>query len=151
MKTLDYPPIWLIAFMALAYAMDRFAPDFGLDVALGNWAAPMGVVLFLTGLALTGAAVWEFSRAKTTIIPHRSPDALITSGVFRYSRNPIYLADVLMLSGAILYWGAVLALPLVALFTVILRKRFIDGEEKRLEDAFPTEFQTYYSSTRRWI
>lgn len=151
MKQLDYPPVWLLAFIALAYALDRFAPNFGLGVALGNWSVPVGGVLFMAGLALTAAAVWEFSRAKTTIIPHQPPKALITSGIFAYSRNPIYLADVMMLSGVILYWGAVLALPLVPLFAIVIRKRFIDGEEKRLEDAFPTEFQAYYSSTRRWI
>ena len=137
--------------MALAYALDRFAPNFGLGIALGNWASPLGKVLFGAGLVLTAMAVWQFSRAKTTLIPHQPPNALITSGIFAYSRNPIYLADVLMLSGVILFWGAVLALPLVPLFAIVIRKRFIDGEEKRLEDAFPTEFQAYYSTTRRWI
>lgn len=100
---------------------------------------------------LVVAAVLEFSRARTTTIPREAPSALITTGIFRHSRNPIYLADLLVLFGVSLIWGSVPGLVLVPVLGWLLQARFIRGEEERLAAAFGTEFETYRSATRRWI
>jgi len=147
MKWLDMPPVWLIACLVAAWGLGVLLPS----PAFGLWAVWAGPVLVIAGIVLTVLAVLEFRRAATTIVPGHDPSALITSGIFRYSRNPIYLADVAILSGLILYWNALAALPLVLLFVWILRSRFIMHEERRLMQAFPVAFEEYKSATRRWL
>jgi protein-S-isoprenylcysteine O-methyltransferase Ste14 len=89
--------------------------------------------------------------ARTTVIPRRSPTSLVTSGLFALSRNPIYLADLMILLGAILWLDAVLALPILAGFVWLIRTRFILDEEARLAATFGPEFEHWARHTRRWI
>ena len=111
----------------------------------------LAVVLLVVGLALLALAMRQMSAAGTTLIPHRQPSALVTGGVFRYSRNPIYLADLLFLTGAILWWGAVLALPLIPAFIWVINRRFILPEEARLRAGFAEDFSKWCERTRRWL
>ena len=105
------------------------------------------------GLAavLVVLAVLAFLQARTTIIPRHAPSALITHGVFQWTRNPIYLADVLFLLGASLLWGSVVGLILVPVFAVFLDRRFIRAEEAVLRQAFGDAFDTYAVRVRRWL
>jgi protein-S-isoprenylcysteine O-methyltransferase Ste14 len=89
--------------------------------------------------------------ARTTVIPRRDPSALVTGGVFGWSRNPIYLADAIVLTGAVLWLDAVLALPLVAVFVWLIQTRFIRDEEARLTLAFGPEFDLWAARVRRWV
>ena len=143
MKWIDWPPVWLLGFLMLTLVSPWTLP----------WGpAPIpGVLLFALGLVVAIAAVTEFVRARTTVIPRRSPNALITSGIFRLSRNPIYLADLFILIGLSLHWGKVFGLVLAPLFVVVVTRRFIVGEEKRLKEAFGNEYEVYLSHTRRWL
>lgn len=85
------------------------------------------------------------------MIPRQTPSALITTGIFRLSRNPIYLADLLILAGFSLIWGKPLGLVLVPVLAWILFARFIQGEEARLRAMFGAEFEAYAARTRRWL
>ena len=147
MRWFDIPPVWLIGFIALSWGLSYLAQGSG----FGAFSGLVGVVLLILAAAITVLAVREFKKAGTTIIPGQEPSALVTSGVFAFSRNPIYLADVMFLTGPVLIWDAVLALPLIAVFIWVLRTRFIAGEEARLEAAYPAEFAAYCAATRRWI
>lgn len=147
MKWLDYPPVWLIAMLLLAWVLSGLAPK----LHFGAWAEWAGNLLIVAGFALMGLAFVEFRKAKTTIIPGEEPTALITGGIYRYSRNPIYLGDVLVLAGFILRWDAVLALPLIPAFVWLIQTRFIVPEERRLMDAFGPAFEAWAERTRRWI
>jgi protein-S-isoprenylcysteine O-methyltransferase Ste14 len=97
------------------------------------------------------AAVAQMTLARTTVIPRRDPSSLVTSGLFSLSRNPIYLADAILLAGAILWLDAILALPLVVSFVWLIQSRFIRDEEARLTLAFGPEFDLWAGRTRRWI
>jgi len=88
---------------------------------------------------------------RTTVIPHQEAAHLVTSGIFKRSRNPIYLGDALILTGIILRLDAVLALPLVPLFVWLIERRFILAEEDRLRRKFRTAWGRYEQATRRWI
>ncbi len=77
--------------------------------------------------------------------------ALITSGIFARTRNPIYLGDALILTGLILIWDAVPSSILIPAFVLLIQTRFILAEESRLRDAFGDEFLRYTASTRRWL
>ena len=111
----------------------------------------VGGGLVIVALVLMASAVVQMMFARTTVIPGRDPARMVTTGLFRLSRNPIYLADALLLSGLYLYWGALVAMPLVALFMQVLTKRFIVPEEARLRQIFGAEFNAYKNRTRRWI
>lgn len=143
MKWIDLPPAWLLASLAVAWNW-RWPSEWG-GMALA------GILCLAVAAVLTVSAVLEFLRARTTIIPREAPAALITGGVFRFSRNPIYLADVLILAGVSLIIGSLPGLVLVPILTWLLQARFIRGEEARLADAFGAEFDVYRRATRRWI
>ncbi len=109
------------------------------------------MVLLALAAVLTLAALVRFLAARTTFVPRRKPDALITSGVFRLTRNPIYLADLLVLAGFALFWGKALGLLLLPVLFLVLKYRFILGEEARLRAVFGPEFEAYAARTRRWL
>ena len=96
-------------------------------------------------------AVYEMRRQRTTVVPHREAQALVSTGIFSRSRNPIYLGDILILAGFILSWDAVLSLPLVPIFLWILEKRFVLPEEDRLRRKFRADFARFCEKTRRWL
>ena len=118
---------------------------------LDNIFGIAGTALILCGAVLFIAALLQFRRHRTTVIPRRDPSALVTAGLFSLSRNPIYLADAMLLTGAILWLDAVLALPLVFSFVWLIQTRFIRDEEARLTEAFGPEFDLWAAKVRRWL
>lgn len=148
MKWIDLPPVWLASFVALAWGQARYLP-MGLDFG-PTWADLLGGLLVGGGVVLMVLAVTEMRRQKTTLMPHETPSRLVQSGIFTRSRNPIYLGDILVLAGLILYFDAVLALPLVPVLTWVLEKRFIIGEENRMRLAFRSDWARYEQKVRRW-
>ncbi len=145
MKWIDLPPVWLFGFLLLGATMPRGAEIF-YEQAL------MGVCLILAGLAFILIAVIQMRRHKTTIIPHRDPDAMVTTGMFSQTRNPIYLGDAFVLTGFLFYWQSHLpALILVPAFMWVITVRFIKAEEARLQQAFGEAFTQYCETTRRWL
>ncbi|WP_300583105.1 isoprenylcysteine carboxylmethyltransferase family protein [Marivita sp.] len=146
---IDLPPVWLAAALVAAW-IQKTHFDFGLSFG-PVWADLVGGLLVGGGIVLIALAAYEMRRHRTTIIPHRDPAALVTSGIFKRSRNPIYLADSLILTGMILYWDAVLSLPLIPVFVWWIEKHFILAEEKRLRRNFRANFARYEKQTRRWL
>lgn len=148
-KWIDLPPIWLAGFVALAWWQSQY---FTLQLSFGGaWADFAGGLLVGGGVVLMLLAVYEMRRIRTTIIPHRDADKLVTSGIFKRTRNPIYIGDALVLLGLILRWDAVLALPLVPIFVWVIEKRFVVPEENRLRHKFRADFARYCQKTRRWV
>jgi protein-S-isoprenylcysteine O-methyltransferase Ste14 len=149
MQWLDIPPVWLVASILLARAIGLWDP-LGLSFG-GAWAMLAAGLLIGAGLILMILAVFELRRNRTTVIPHREAERLVTSGVFRRSRNPIYLGDALILAGFILRFDAPLALPLLPLFVWLIERRFILPEEDRLRRRFRLDWARYERDTRRWL
>ena len=144
----DLPPFWLLACLVAAWAQSTYAPIPG----LGADPLQLFAGLFIgAGVLLISLAVLEFRKAQTTIVPHQLPQQLITSGIFKRSRNPIYLADLFLLAGFSLFWSSWLGLALVPLLALILQRRFIQAEEARLLVAFGPAFQAWSDTTRRWL
>ncbi len=149
MKWLDLPPVWLLVFAVIAYWQARLLP-MGLSLA-HPVTMLVGGLLVGAGIVLILLAAIEFRKHKTTIVPHQEASALVQSGVFSRSRNPIYLADVLILTGLVLRWDAVLSLVLVPILFWVLETRFIIPEENRLRRQFRADFARYTQKTRRWL
>ena len=115
-----------------------------------DWQAA-GAVFALAGFVLIlWAALW-FWRKRTTIEPHHDPSALIVEGPYRLSRNPIYLGMLAILTGAVLWQGALSPVPVPFAFAAILSRRFIEPEEAALRRAFGAEAERYLAATRRWL
>ena len=146
LQQIDIPPSWLALHIAAAWVVSLVSPP-----VFGGLGQVLGPGLVVPGLMLMAAAVAQMARARTTVIPRRDPSALVTGGVFGWSRNPIYLADAILLTGAILWLDAVLALPLVAVFVWLIQTRFIRDEEARLTLAFGPEFDLWAARVRRWV
>ena len=147
-RTIDLPPVWLVAAMALAWSISWVYPGMTVD----------SLALDVAGYALIGVGVgvmiWcavLFRRRRTSIIPRNIPDAIVTDGPYRFSRNPIYLADAVILFGWILVIGSPVALLLVPAFVLIINKRFISGEEAVLRQEFGDAFSDWSRKVRRWI
>ena len=148
LREIDIPPLWLGVFIAIAWALDRLVP--GLATGWG-WLGPLGYLLIALGLLAMGLALVEFIRGKTTFIPRRVPTAFLQGGIYRLSRNPIYLGDALVLAGLILVWDVPAALVLVPLFMALITRRYILGEEAGLEARFGDEFTAWKQKVRRWL
>jgi protein-S-isoprenylcysteine O-methyltransferase Ste14 len=148
LRLVDLPPLWLIAMVAVAFGLDRVAPGLGFGLEWMRW---LGNGLVWAGIGVMGLAVWEFLRARTTIVPRQRPTAFLQSGIYRLTRNPIYLGDALVLGGLILRWDVLPALILVPIFTRIITNRFILGEEEGLTELFGDEFKNWSATVRRWL
>lgn len=142
------PPLWLALFLCLAWVQAHNLPVGGFG---GPWSELVGGLLVGGGVILMVLAFVEMRRQRTTVIPHRMPDQLVDGGIFRRSRNPIYLGDTLLLTGMILRWDAVPSLLLVPLFMWLITDRFILEEEARLTEIFGARFAAYKARTRRWF
>lgn len=142
----ESPPTWLALFLALAWMQSRFLPL--LDA--GPTGRTIGAALIAAGLGLMLLAFVQFLRHRTTVLPRETPTAMIDSGIYRLSRNPIYLADALILSGAALRWDPG-GLILVPIFMAVIRTRFILAEEAGLRARFGPAFEAYAARTRRWL
>ncbi|NDW52020.1 isoprenylcysteine carboxylmethyltransferase family protein [Aliiroseovarius sp. PrR006] len=148
LRLVDLPPIWLIAMAAAAFGLDRMVPGLGFGLEWTRW---LGNGLVGLGIGVMGLAMWEFLRARTTIIPRQTPTAFLQSGIYRLTRNPIYLGDALVLGGLVLRWDVLPALILVPIFTRIITTRFIIGEEAGLTALFGDEFKNWAATVRRWL
>lgn len=148
-KWIDIPPLWLASFLLIAWWQARHYP---LGLSFGRvWADLLGGVMVGGGLLLVALAITEMRRNRTTVMPHEEAAQLVTSGIFSWSRNPIYLGDSLILTGLVLYWDAVPSLALVPVFVWIIEKRFIEKEEMFLRRKFLARYERYLHQTRRWL
>ena len=149
MRRFDLPPIWPLAHGLLAWAVARLGP-WGLSFG-GPWAEFAAGLLMGGGLLLIFVAVMQMRRHRTAVMPRREASVLLATGVFRRSRNPIYLGMALILLGWILRLDAPLAMPLLPVFVWIIERRFILGEEAALARRFPRDWERYRQATRRWL
>ena len=148
LRDIDTPPLWLALALVAGWALGRVWPGPGLGWPGLGWP---GLLVVVAGLVLMSLALLTMGRARTTFIPRRDPTALVTGGVFGLSRNPIYLADAMILTGALLYWGAWAGLPLVPLFMVLITRRFIRDEEARLHAGFAAAYEAWAARVPRWF
>lgn len=111
----------------------------------------LGVLVIAFGVILAAVAARLFSRAGTPVIPFERSTALVTSGTYRYTRNPMYLGMTLVLTGAWLLFGTLTPLIAILAFVWIIQRNFVRGEERFLETLFAEEYRAYKQQVRRWI
>jgi protein-S-isoprenylcysteine O-methyltransferase Ste14 len=127
-----------------------------------NWLLPvtylfptpfnlMGIVPLILGVILNVAADRAFKIARTNVNTFNEPDKLVTHGLFRYSRNPMYLGFVLTLAGAWMLLGSASPILGVVVFFLAAELYYIPFEERLLAKKFGKQFEAYTSKARRWI
>ena len=135
---------------------------FVLAALLLHWALPLGVpastflrglgaVLVVAGLSLGGLAARSMMRAHTTVSPHRPATVLVTSGPYRFTRNPIYLGFLLIFLGFTLMAGTLWGILLAPVLPILVNWLVIDPEERYLQHRFPGDYGQYRSRVRKWI
>ncbi len=110
-----------------------------------------GVVPVLLGIVIAATSARMFAQVDTGIKPFDEATALVTGGFYRLTRNPMYMGMFLMLLGVAFLLGSVSALFPLGLFILIIRNKFVLGEERFLEAAFGQRYLDYKSVVRRWI
>ncbi len=133
--------MWLVAvnFATISIpAMYRYT-GFALLLAVG------ALIIALGGL--------RFKSASTTVNPlaPESSSALVTSGIYKYSRNPMYIGFLLMLIGWCVFLSSVFALALCAVYVGYMNRFQIEPEEQALETIFGAEYVNYKAQVRRWL
>jgi protein-S-isoprenylcysteine O-methyltransferase Ste14 len=110
-----------------------------------------GIILLLLALLMNIWASNFFKKKYTTIKPFQESDVLVTQGLFRYSRHPMYLGMVIGLVGLFILLGSVTPLLVIPVFVWLITNRFIFLEEKVLEEKFGEDYVNYKNKVRRWI
>jgi protein-S-isoprenylcysteine O-methyltransferase Ste14 len=143
------PPALFLATLAAMVLLRLFLPlaSFAPNLAMRL----VGVSLLLVGLLVNVLLDARFKRAGTTIKPFAEPSAFFIEGLYRYSRNPMYLAMGLALVGVVLILGALSPWLAVAAFLIVMDRHFIPAEEARLAARFGEDYARYRARVRRWI
>jgi protein-S-isoprenylcysteine O-methyltransferase Ste14 len=110
-----------------------------------------GVVLMVLSIGLILWAAALFRRAGTNIRPYLPSTALVVSGPYRYTRNPMYLGMAGTLLGVAVFLGSITPFVVIFAFMGLIKERFILPEEAKLEAAFGNDYLQYKERVRRWL
>ena len=145
------PLLWVIA-SALTWIVARLNLDSSpLESTFAEWA---GVLLAVVGIGSAFAGLREFNKAQTTVDPHKIDEAstVVRTGIYRITRNPMYLGLTLISIGWALRLGTAAGLVVGTGFLVtVLTYLQIKPEERALTKAFGSEYTDYQATVRRWI
>lgn len=142
------PPLYFAATVAAGLALQRALP---LDVPSRSNTAPIGAAVLVSGVALSAGGVLAVARHHTTIVPHHPVSALVTTGAYRVSRNPMYAGLAAATGGGALIAGTWWPIVLLPAALLAVRRFVIDPEEVYLTNRFGPLYADYRSRVRRWL
>ncbi len=142
------PPVVLLVTIGLIIATHFWVP---LSMFARYPFNLLGLLPLGFGIYLNLAADSLFKRHHTTVKPFQQSTALITSGVYAYTRHPMYLGFVLILLGIVVLLGSVGPLVLAAMFAVLMDRTYVRVEEAALRQQFGAEWTTYKTTVRKWL
>lgn len=142
------PPVYLLAALGTMGLL-----HLGLPIAqwVQGWWRLLGALPILFGAGSNLVGDRQFERHGTTIKPFARPRALVVDGVFRFSRNPMYLGMVSVLLGAAVALGSVGPLLVPPVFAAVITRQFIVPEERALRARFGDQYVAYAARGRRWL
>ena len=151
-KTSSYPkilpPTGLLAAVLLMLALHFLFPI--TQMMPGFWRF-LGILPLGLGLVISYAAENQFHQVDTTVNPFKESSKLVTNGLYRFSRNPMYLGMALILVGVAILLGCLTLFGIVALFVGWIHFQFICREEEMLSTQFGQDWLEYKARVRRWI
>lgn len=148
---LKVPPLPLaVAVGAVMWAIDGWLPLQG-SRTFGRTV--VAVVMFVVAVAITATAVFGFRKARTTVNPMAPETAsvIVNTGVYRFTRNPMYLGFLLALVAWAIFLGNFVSALLPVLFVAYMNRFQIAPEERALRARFGESYAAYVRSVRRWL
>ena len=142
------PPVYLLATLLLMVGLHVLLPVRKFVPAPFSW---VGMFLLIIGLGCILGEAWIFKKVGTPIKPFKESTHLITGGLYRFSRNPIYLSMVVLLLGVAIRLGTLSPFLPIPLFTLLIQEHFIKKEEAMLEQRFGETYAAYRNKVRRWF
>jgi protein-S-isoprenylcysteine O-methyltransferase Ste14 len=142
------PPTYLLLAIVIMVGLHFLVPLAALIPF--PWNLP-GLIPFALGVGINMQADRAFKRVKTTVKPYETSTTLITDGVFRVTRNPMYVGFVLILLGIAIFVGSLSPYLVVFVFPFVMEKMFITVEEQMLADTFGETWFAYTHKVRRWF
>lgn len=130
------------------WVLGRFAPIARFDA---DFLGQAGAMLIFGGFILAASSAAQMLKQNAAIHPHDEPKALVTNGIFKWSRNPIYLGMLIALIGWACHLGSLTPFVGPPLFGSWISKHFIRPEEQRLIAKHETRYRQYMATTRRWL
>jgi protein-S-isoprenylcysteine O-methyltransferase Ste14 len=143
-----HPPIVALLHITLAFVLGYWVPLSLTPVTLLRY---IGLAIAFIGFLLGFAAFYEFGKANTTLDPHGSVSRIVTSGIYRFTRNPIYLGFLLVIIGFPLVSGSCWGIVMAPFFIATMNRLVIGREEAYLEKKFGEAYTSYRSRVRRWL
>lgn len=142
------PPLIYIAGFVAGLVLEAAVSIAGLPLALAVAAGALGGASWL---ALDGWSMLLFRRARTSPAPMQPTTALVSSGPYRVTRNPMYLGMAFLYAGLALAFGVIWALALLPVVLLVVDRQVIAREERYLEAKFGDEYRSYEGRVRRWL
>ena len=148
METKIPPPVVTLIFGFAIYLSRKIFPEIEIQ-----YASFFGMFLLLLGFFILISAVKLFRNDKTTVNPLSPEQAtkLVTNGIFKLSRNPMYLGMAVILASVAVFFNIIGGIIFMALFCLYITKFQIIPEEKAMNELFAQDFERYMQATRRWI
>ncbi len=148
MKKRFLPPSYFNTSVILMIALHLIFPLKSIITSPYNY---FGLLLLLLGFLMNIWASEYFKKVQTAIKPFQKSSYLVTEGLFKYSRHPMYLGMVVALLGLFLFLGSITPIIIIPMFIYSIKKKFIQVEEKTLEEKFGEQYLTYKKKVRCWI
>ena len=143
------PPIWMFGFVGAAYAIHRTVD--AVSIMLMR-SLPLAIVFLVLGFALAAWGRNTFAAEDTEIMPASPANKkLVTSGPFRFSRNPMYLGLLLFTLGIAFYFGTLPFFAVPVLLFLLCNFIFIPFEERKMQRQFNETYTDYCRRVRRWV
>jgi protein-S-isoprenylcysteine O-methyltransferase Ste14 len=148
MKTKIPPPILALVMIVLIYLSSLFVESITF-----NYQGSLSVLFIILGAACALPSFKLFAKFKTTITPLKPSDAtaLVTEGMYRYSRNPMYLGLLLWTIASTIWFGTWFGIIINIVFVFLINFLQIIPEEEALLEIFGEEYEEYKKNVRRWI
>lgn len=144
----DIPPMWLLLAVLLMLTLHFLLP-------LATWLVDpwrqAGWAIVAIGLLVIIGSARRFQRAGTSVRPFQPATAVVATGAFRFSRNPMYLGMVVITLGVGLTLGTVSPMAMPPLLFLVLDRRFVRREEPFLRASLGTAYDDYCRRVRRWL
>ena len=142
------PPLIYVAGFALGWLLETRWPSPPLPAPAADW---IGWTLIAAGVAVVVWSIVAMAQVKTSVNPYSPTAAIATSGPYQYSRNPIYVADIVIYIGFCALFDMLWPLAILPVVVIVLHKGVVEREERYLERRFGQLYAVYCSRVRRWI
>ena len=153
LENLIPPPAVLLITLLLIFGISRVDNHRILRLDAWQLNSLLAALLVIVGIGIAVLAIKQFRQAQTTVNPLRPDSAsrLVTSGIFKRSRNPMYLGMVLVVLSSVVFYGSAWGLLAVAAFIAFISRFQIVPEERAMKALFGDQFDSYKLHTRRWV